>query len=315
MFRACKRSFYLQKMLGIEPVYPEGARNPGTADTGTLLHLGIETHYSGGLPSLVGLNELYIDKAIELSGAGSFDALPVEWRTSINMAIAMTFSFENWVEVEDVDHAYEVKALEKEFEWEVPGLFAGDTRFTLTGHADMVVYDELTDRWGIGDNKSVAKLSQLPRKNDFQLRTYGLLLAETEGIIPEFGFHNMVVRNMRTARAKGPFEHRAQIVLGENIINYHRNVVIDLLQDIATFMHEIEDAEQGTGFEDAPLTVVAQANPNGECNWKCRAFKLCDGLDAPGYDWRDEAEVNYVTNTNGRKALLTDTSIPGKVAS
>lgn len=311
MFRACKRSYYLQHILGLEVIYPEGVRNPGTADTGTLMHYGLELHYRLELPcDDLTLRRLLVAEAVKQAEAPHERDLPAAWQKTIDMALAMIRSYVAWTAREGSDEGLLVLDTEHEFSWDVPGHFGrdeytgGEYTFTLTGHADILMLDTLTDRHLVGDHKSVAQMNQMPRKNNFQARTYGLLWYKEDGTVAEGAFHNMVKRNMRTGRAKGEQEHRAPITLGLEVIEHHEAQVLDLLQQIADF-HVYYDY---TGQTD-----TAQDNPNGECSWKCKGYELCERMDVPSFDWREHAEVNYITNTNGLKDLSTDTSIPGIV--
>lgn len=193
-----RRDFYLGVVRNLEPI----AHKVGVADIGTLVHHGMQAHYTGKDPLAAiayALNDElnknpFMSKA--LLDAGEFARVIMD-------------GYVQWLEDEALDHGLKPLRVEERLSALI-GVFAGIEVY-VSGAIDLVMQDSADLIW-IFDHKTLDTfktiLATLP--NDFQGQTYDLLL-KSAGVSAAGFVHNQLRRSKRTARATGPFYNRTTV--------------------------------------------------------------------------------------------------------
>jgi len=282
MYLNCKRSFYLQKVLGLQYVYPEGPRKCTSADIGTWVHRGMELLLTEEADVFELTDREYLETeftrlALEEMEVGA-DELPEDWTKQLEIAIPMTQrSIQYWTDRETGIGDWEVVAVEQKMEWRnIDGLGV-----TLEGTLDAYIHDTYIDRYLILDHKTVANMArQLPQAGNFQGKTYGVLCHYSNYELPSLFYHHQIKRVKGTTKAaKPPFNDLVYIHMKEQELRRHAAVLRRLVHDIVEFIDTID--------REGPESHWLEAVPNytGECDWRCRARDLCTSMDV-GSDWR-----------------------------
>lgn len=291
MFINCRRSFYLQYVLGLKRSYPVGrVRNFSKADIGTLVHYWLAEWYRGKLTFEQATNPVYtrglmIEHLLAEMNTGFTvaDEISEEWqRGCVDYAVAMANSTVAWTQESGADEYYEVLHVEERIGWETTAL---GQAVLLTGEPDLIVYDALTEEQVILDHKSVANMNrQIPGSGNFQGKTYGVIYYKATGHLAAQFIHNQIKRIKMAARSKGPLNARTPVELTEDQLELHSKVLKRTLENIVQFIEDTQD----------PMAHWLEALPNysGECDWKCRAQELCECMD-DGMRWQDVAAKHY----------------------
>lgn len=269
-YMGCRRQFFLENSLGAKRVYSERDIELSNADVGTLVHAGVAAYYDG----VESWDQKIREEAETMRVERGFDAL--SWEVSnakkVTLAQLMLARYVHFAlmaddryTVFDTEHSYSVP-------YEV-----GSTTVELTGHADLLLWDEAAEGIVILDHKTVANLNQTPRPNDFQLQYYAWVHWLTTGQVPIDAGHNLIKRV--GMKGKAPHISRQLIAISYESIMGVQRIVDALLPEMVRDLQE-------------PDEVKALPNYTGECSWKCRVLDLCDGMDDAS-DWQHMAETEY----------------------
>lgn len=262
----CERAYYLEQVLGCkEPA--SNYQKMSTADTGSLVHAGLDAWYDYG--SVEAVRVAITNVAGMILEIKQLD--PMEGVKPTVLANAMVNRYIGWVGAYNMDDGF------TKTETEVP--FKLDCLdYEYTGTIDLVTYDEILGGWVILDHKTVANMTQQPRPNDFQLTHYAWAYWRTTGNVPVAAGHNLLKRTLKTGDTR-----RSLININQEMLELHGQKLARLRQKAE---HLWQVRPDGAAF-------LVPSNPTGECSWKCRVKDLCDIMDDPGNDWTHMAETVY----------------------
>jgi len=260
-FMDCRRKFFYEYVLGIEPDYPEGPRPWTTADTGTAFHEGIGAYYLGTDPwdavgkwSLAQWPDLLPEKhqmeLVEIMLEGHIADLAEtgadvgEHTIAVEVPVVAT--------VHDVDH-YDV---------------------TIHGRVDRLI--ETEDGNVIDDWKSVASFAPIDNYLH-QLGRYALLVRSDDN----WHWRADRVRTTQVKRVKrtkdGPFFQRPWTPLSEDAYSTAAVNLRAVLRDMVRVLDH-----DGPWYE----------HYTGECAWKCRVQDVCQA-QMRGDDPETIVELHY----------------------
>jgi len=265
----CERAYYLEQVLGCkEPA--SNYQKMSTADTGTLVHAGLDAWYDYG--SVEAVNVAITDACGVILEAKKLDLM--EGVKPTVLAGAMVLRYIGWVDFFHMDDGFTQTETEVPFKIEY-------NEHEYTGTIDLVTYDEILGGWVILDHKTVANMTQQPRPNDFQLTHYAWSYYMITGRVPVAAGHNLLKRSLKTGDSQ-----RALININAEMLDLHA----DKLVTLRNRMQQTWEVKAPYAPSDVP------SNPTGECNWKCRVKDLCDIMDDPGNHWQGMAETVYQVN-------------------
>lgn len=269
---SCRRSTVLQYAEGwARPSRDRLLVSPNTADTGNLVHGGLEVLYRDGVAP-----HLWVGAEGQKAAESVEGGLSKEWASTYNLAFLMCKGYVEWIEETGIDAGLVITGVEREIEvyW---GEVDGYDVF-ITGHIDLEGIDAL-GRPILIDHKSVATLTEPAGPMDFQRATYAMLRRMEDGTQYAALYHNQLRRVKRTATAKPPFYARPEVQFNDAQMRKQWQTVNVLVHEIAAARKRLD---AGMPANDASL----YARPSRDCSWRCPYFNVCPMMD-DGADWED----------------------------
>lgn len=267
----CRRKNVLQYAEGwTRPSRDRLLFPPNTADTGNLVHAGLEVYYRDGIPPHVFIGNQGQELAATIEGG-----LSKAWADTYNLAFLMTKGYIEWVEETGIDAGLVITGVERELEvyW---GEVDGYDVF-ITGHIDLEGIDAL-GRPILIDHKSVATLTEPAGPTDFQRATYAMLRRMEDGTQYAALYHNQLRRVKRSAAAKPPFYARTEITFNDDQMRKQ-------WQTVNVLVHEIVGARKRLDAGEIKVNdPMLYARPSRDCSWSCPFFNACPMMD-DGSDW------------------------------
>lgn len=263
-FMDCRRKFFYEYVLGIEPDYPDGPRPWTTADTGTAFHEGIGAYYQGKDPMTAvaawsltqwpdELPEKRDMELVEIMLEGHIADLAQDGadvgETTIGVEVPVLAT------VHDIDH------------WDI----------NIHGRVDRLI--ETEDGNVIDDWKSVASFTSIDSYLH-QLGRYALLVRSGNGWRADRVRTTQVKRVKRTK--DGPFYQRPWTPLSEDA---YATQAINLRAVLRDMVRVID--QDGPWYE----------HYTGECSWKCRVQDVCQA-QMRGDDPETIVELHYREKTS-----------------
>lgn len=248
-FLDCRRRFYWEYIVGLEPDYPTGYRPWTGSDTGTAVHLFLGAAYTGD----------DLDEALASwleDPETRLDPDSHEAQQGIELARIMVDGHLEDLAQDGADAGETTLGVEVPVEAEV----SLDNGWTVVVHGRIDRLIELDDgRHLIDDWKTVGTLESAGRHIP-QLGRYAVLLRASTGVKASRVRTTQIKRVKRTKG--GPFYARPWVALNEQAYRSHANslraVLTDLVQCVAL--------DQGW-YERV----------SSECSWKCHVESLCVG--------------------------------------
>jgi hypothetical protein len=259
-FMDCRRKFFYEYVLGIEPDYADGPRPWTTADTGTAFHEGIGAYYLGNDPTHAVHDWVSEQWPDEMPEKDQLDLVRIMLDGHIaDLAETGDDIGETTIAVEvpviatvhDVDH-YDI---------------------TIHGRVDRLI--ETDDGVNIVDDwKSVASFASIDNYIH-QLGRYALLVRSGQGWRADRVRTTQVKRVKRTK--DGPFYQRPWTPLSEDAYATHATNLRAVLRDLVRTLDN-----DGPYYEHF----------TGECSWKCRVQDICQA-QMRGDDPETIVELHY----------------------
>lgn len=254
-FLRCPRKWNLSYLRGFTSEGTNSALN-----VGTLVHAGLEAHYSGSDP----FDPIERAWAVAADGDPDFDG------ADYKLAHLMIDGYLEWLEDTGIDADLTPEFVEQKLE--VPLGCFGDEEWVLHGTIDWTARDPHGQTW-LFDHKTVAAFGALVDRRlqlSFQLLTYAWMLWQTTGEVPAGVALNMLRKVKRTAAAKPPFYAREYVHFNKTqLLNHEQH-----LRKVAWAMYNAE-------AESYHVPV-----PDQDCTWKCPFIPVCammdDGSDIEG---------------------------------
>lgn len=258
-FMDCRRKFFYEYVLGIEPDYPDGPRPWTTADTGTAFHEGIGAYYQGKDPMTAvaawsltqwpdELPEKRDMELVEIMLEGHIADLAQDGadvgETTIGVEVPVLAT------VHDIDH------------WDI----------NIHGRVDRLI--ETEDGNVIDDWKSVASFTSIDSYLH-QLGRYALLVRSGNGWRADRVRTTQVKRVKRTK--DGPFYQRPWTPLSEDA---YATQAINLRAVLRDMVRVID--QDGPWYE----------RYSTECSWRCRVPDICQA-QMRGDDPETVIELHY----------------------
>lgn len=258
-FMDCRRKFFYEYVLGIEPDYPDGPRPWTTADTGTAFHEGIGAYYQGKDPMTAvaawsltqwpdELPEKRDMELVEIMLEGHIADLAQDGADVGETTIAVEVPV--LATVHDIDH------------WDI----------NIHGRVDRLI--ETEDGNVIDDWKSVASFTSIDSYLH-QLGRYALLVRSGSGWRADRVRTTQVKRVKRTK--DGPFYQRPWTPLSEDA---YATQAINLRAVLRDMVRVID--QDGPWYE----------RYSTECSWRCRVPDICQA-QMRGDDPETVIELHY----------------------
>lgn len=277
-FMGCRRSWALAYIRQL--VLKRGGEKVGTADTGTMFHLGLEHHYRDGLHPRSGLDAWWGDQSEE-----THERLAKNYR----LAGIMLDGYQTEVIEQGEDARWEIIHVERRMT--VPFGDILGVPVSITGKADLEVKDIDFGTHKIVDHKSVDGIKdERQLQIDFQGLTYATLRRLEDGTrLTEF-VHNQAKRVLRTGTAKPPFYGRTAVSFNDEQLRSHWKHMHAILTEMVRLRQMVE-------ANDPLVEAMLYPNVTKDCSWKCRYLPVCpmmdDGSDAEGFlaQWYEKADT------------------------
>lgn len=275
-FMGCRRAWELGYVRNL--VLKRGGEKVGTADTGTMFHLGLEGHYAAGVHPRHKLDVWWADQSEE-----THEKLAKNYR----MAGIMLDGYQTEVVEQGWDARWDVVHVERRMT--VPFAKILGVPVSITGKADLEVRDVDLGTHKIVDHKSVDGIKdERTLQVDFQGLTYAVLRRlEDDTRLTEF-VHNQAKRVLRTGTAKPPFYGRTSVSFNDVQLRSHWRHMHAILTEMVRLRQMVEAG-------DPLVKAMLYPNMTKDCDWKCRFLPVCpmmdDGSDAEGFlaQWYEEA--------------------------
>ena len=244
-FQACRRNFYWEYVIGIEPDYQAAIRPWATSTTGTAVHLGVEYYYGKLGDPLQAIKE-WADE--------NYPGWEADDKASKGVRLATTMMAGHIADVEadgvdigettlDVEHS--VLATVDVNGWAV----------TVTGQIDRIVEDR-DGRLVIEDTKTTDKIDST-LKYIQQLGRYAVLLRIETGQVADAVRSNQIKRVLRNGA--GPFYSRPWVPFNDDAYTSHYDNLHATLADI------VQAYDQERWYERVSM----------DCSWRCRVQDVC----------------------------------------
>lgn len=275
-YRDCKRSWEMEYVRGLQFIRsPEQTK--GARDLGTLVHLLVETYYSGGDWKQV----LREQEALLVEG-GHFSK---EWQDIYSYAGVMMQGYVEWLGVTAADANEEVLVVEQGLEAHL-GTFHGDD-VILTGKPDLIVRDTLTDLVIVTDTKTVQQIVDDPFIHGDQLRNYGLLAKLHLDLDVNVSRLNQLRKVKRTGTSKPPFYGRCDMVLNKTTL---RRQYVRVQAQLDEMVERMQYWEQKGDSDWQEYDRLFYPSPTRDCTWKCDFVAVCKAMD-------DGSNYNHIINS------------------
>jgi hypothetical protein len=275
-FLRCRRKWAFDYLESIEKVRDPNQPHPYFS-LGTLIHSGIEAYWTGGNPAKVvqDAQNAVIDAANQ-----NLQPLSKEWVDVFKYGNAMMSGYPNWAESGEFQNI-KVTGCEQEMEWHVGVINGIDV--TITGTVDRLEEDRITGWKGVGDIKSTQSFLRA-NAHLFQLLTYGILVEETLGWLPDYVVTEQIKKVLRTGAAKPPYYLRVEPYVNEPMFARHREHLVEIVHDMTSLLLRYNMV----GVESTGL----YPNRTKECEYDCPYMPICTGLD-DGSNYQNIILTNY----------------------
>lgn len=278
-FRECRRRWWLQNYRRLGVIREEMV---SAASLGTLVHLGLETHYTGGDAEAVMQARIDSDRAkLEEAYEGQLSLVVKlkKFDKQAALALVMVEGYIEWLAESGEDADLEFITAERAVEVELkPGV-------SLLSKLDAKVRRISTGEELFLDHKTTASLEQTTESayRSSQFRTYALVEylealgagapPSTNGVIV-----NMLRKVGRSAASKPPF-------YGREVFSFNTTMLRNHWTQVMAEIERIEDVEARLAAGENHHTLVPPS-PSRDCSWKCQFKTVCpmfdDGSDAEG---------------------------------
>lgn len=267
-FMGCRRAWQLGYVRNL--VLKRGTEKVGTADTGTLFHLGLEGHYAEGLHPRTKLDLWWSEQPAEHQ-----ERLAKNYR----LAGVMLDGYQTEVVEQGEDARWKVVHVERQLV--VPFDTILGVPVSVSGKADLEVEDVDFGTRKIVDHKSVDSIKdERTLQVDFQGLTYAVLRRLEDGTRLTGFVHNQAKRVLRTAAAKPPFYGRTGVSFNDTQLRNHWRHMHAILTEMVRLRQMVEAG-------DPAVEAMLYPNVTKDCTWKCRFLPVCpmldDGSDAEGF--------------------------------
>lgn len=269
-YKRDRRIWFLKTYLGLRPKRMQGI---SPLVLGSMVHGALEAEYKFGKDMLDWL-------AVEVQTLGTEYAKNdpyfqwADWHKQAEQARLMLEGYREWITDGNLDVRYR--------QWAVEHLLQVHTQYdgtpvVLTGKADMIVRDTLTNELLVWDWKTAAQIERTVRQahTTEQLPFYLTLLQANEPTEQVGGAaFNILLKSKRTERAKPPFYHR-------EFVNYDRRALAARQASIdGTILDYVRTVKELNAGVAEPLRV-AYANP-GVLNFDTWLNPLLEVMDTGG---------------------------------
>lgn len=287
-FKTCRRRWWLQNYRRLGLIREETV---SAASLGTLVHLGLEAHYTGAeQPVLVMAARIEADRArLEEALANEPHKLTVKLKkfdAQSKLALTMVDGYLDWLAETGEDADLEVIGAERPIEVELkPGvslLAKLDVKFRRRSDGAHLFMDHKT-------SASIETVFESAYRSN-QFRTYALLeylesISTVEPVRTDGVIVNVLRKVGRTAAAKPPFYGRDEFRINIELLRTHWHQV----------MGEIERIEEVTARLDAGEDhhALVPPNPSRDCSWMCQFKSVCPQID-DGSDAESVLSTFYV---------------------
>lgn len=245
-FMDCRRKFFYEYVLGLEPDYPDRARPWSTADTGTGFHVGIGAYYLGNDP---------LD-AVDIWMSEQWPDGDPE-KSQRDLVTIMVEGHVGDLQDQSADVGETTIGVEVPVTATVTGVNGVDV--TIHGQVDRLIENDegllILDDW-----KSVTTFAEIDNYLH-QLGRYALMVRSSQGWRADRVRTTQVKRVKRTKG--GPFFQRPWSPLSEAAYETHSAGLRAVLSDIVNVV-----SADGPWYE----------RYSTECGWKCRSQSICQAL-------------------------------------
>lgn len=284
LWEPCRRRWAISYRKRYEPI----RRYPSKAETGTLVHKGLEAYYLGKdwVPAV---------QALWDEGAASLESEPrwlAEYVKALDLAKIMLRGYEQFLEETGADIGWIIQGVEREIKVpfgvvEVPGYGTFDV--SVTGHVDL----EIVDQYGLPrlvDHKTRDNLAATSADMmDLQRPTYAVLRKLEDGTTYHGAIHNVLKRVKRTSRATPPFYTRHEVHFSEQRLLKHWKLMDYRIRQLVPLAVGIEN---GTVPLDSP---ALPPEPHRDCSWRCPFLDICPMFDdGSSWDWLLESQYTQI---------------------
>lgn len=278
-FKICRRRWALAWYYGY--AVPPARESPvGVVQLGSRVHAALEAHYGHGIPVERALRHLYAAANAERPEYAA------ELAREERQARAMCVGYVAWAEANGDAEEYEVVATEHEVSHD---LVLDDGRtVTLRGKLDQLVRRREDGALLFRDWKTVgtfAKANLLVL--DEQMRVYALLQALAASKTGEHvagGLYVMLLRSMRTARARGPFYVTEEVRYTRHDLN---STWLRTRETAGDLLRVVDRLNAGGDFR-----AVAYPSTGDHCSYACPFTAVCPMFDDGSRAW-DAVRANF----------------------
>lgn len=275
-FKRCKRKWYLRYHLGWKQ--RDKVRRVAR-DTGIAVHEALHVYYANDRDE-EGAVKWIADRRIEdLSMAQAHE---VETVTEVyKLANIIVDGYFAWLDETGNDDGFRITGSEQMLE--APSPVDGVTLFGIVDLIGEHVDGDIV----VLDTKVVASIEETVRM--LHLNEQALMyavLAKVNDPNPTRPFRivwSMLKRSKRTARARGPFYERYELVISPGQLE----VFYEQLHGVITALLELERKLDDGGSANA----LAFPSPTKDCSWECEFFAVCPAMNDPN------ADPNWLLNT------------------
>ncbi len=257
-------------------------REPGVADLGTLVHLGLEEFY--------GLQLAEPDGKTDDRLARWTLALETADQAHAKMAEVMVRGYKDWVAETGADAGLTILGVEQEISVVWPNKILG-CEVELHGKIDVDAVDEFGLPRGL-DHKTVQTFGEKPPPMDDQRMTYNVLRWLKLGAPYTSFAHNRLRKVLRTGAAKPPFYERLPKTFSPTQLQSHFIHIEGILQEMVGARLLLAERQPGSQEHDNLEHLLLYPNPTRDCSWRCQFYVLCPMRD-DGSDWVSFRNENY----------------------
>lgn len=256
-------------------------REPGVADLGTLVHLGLE-HFYG--------TQLVEDDGKDWDRLNRWDsALEAADPAHAKLAVVMVRGYKQWVAETGIDAGLKILGVESEISVIWPNLILGQV-VEVHGKIDVDAEDEFGLPRGL-DHKTVQTFNEKPPPMDDQRMTYNVLRWLKLGAPYTSFAHNRLRKVLRTGTAKPPFYERLPKNFSFTQLRSHYTHIEGILEEMVGARLAL--AAAGDQRDDLEQKLL-YPNPTNDCSWRCQFYTLCPMRD-DGSDWTTFRDENYTS--------------------
>lgn len=269
-FKRDRRVWFLKTYLGLRPKRVQAV---GPLVLGSIVHAALEARYKFGEDMMPWYQAEVQRQGTEFAALDPYFQWSA-WHKQAEQGRIMLEGYVEWIDEGNLDVRYR--------QWAIEHLLQVHTEYdgtpvVLTGKADMIVRDTLTDELMVWDWKTAAQIERTIRQlhTTEQIPFYLTLLQAnqpTEQV--GGGAFNILLKSKRTERAKPPFFHR-------EFVNYDRRALAARQASIdGTIIDYVRTVTALNAGVTEPLRV-AYANPSVQ-SWDTWLNPLLEVMDTGG---------------------------------